>query len=286
MCPQVDQSRIFGMEPIAVSNPRIHPTAIIGPEVELAPDVTVGPFTVMEGRVKIGAGSVIDTHVTIYGPVTMGERNHVGVGSVIGGEPQYRAFKNEVTSVLIGNDNKIREYVTINKGTADGGGVTSVGDHNYLMTGAHVAHDCHVHNHCTIINFASLAGHVELFNNCLVSGYVGIQQRSRVGRLAMLGGHSRVTRDVPPFVMTVDQNTVSGLNVIGMRRAGIARSSIDAIRQVFKILYLQGNTIPNALSEAEQKFPEVPEVKEFIAFCRASKFGICRAKSISQITED
>lgn len=274
------------MEPNSVSNPRIHPTAIIGPEVQLASDVTVGPFTVMEGRVTIGSGCVIDSHVTIYGPVTLGERNHVGVGSVIGGEPQYRAFKNEETSVQIGNDNKIREYVTINKGTADGGGLTSVGDHNYLMTGAHVAHDCHVHNHCTIINFASLAGHVELFNNCLVSGYVGIQQRSRVGRLAMLGGHSRVTRDVPPFVMTVDQNNVTGLNVIGMRRAGIARTSIDAVRQTFKILYLQGNTVPNALAEAERQFPEVPEVKEFIEFCRASRIGICRSKASGNLSDD
>lgn len=274
------------MEPIPVSNQRIHPTAIIGPDVQLAPDVAVGPYTVMEGRVSVGAGSVIDSHVTIYGPVTIGERNHIGVGSVIGGEPQYRAFKNEETSVVIGNDNKIREYVTINKGTADGGGVTSVGDHNYLMTGAHIAHDCHVHNHCTIINFASLAGHVELFNNCLVSGYVGIQQRSRVGRLAMLGGHSRVTRDVPPFVMTVDQNTVSGLNVIGMRRAGIARPSIDAIRKAFKILYLQGNTIPNALAEIERQFPDVPEVKEFIDFCRASKIGICRVKSMAHHSDE
>lgn len=274
------------MEPISVSNPRIHPTAIIGPEVQLAPDVTVGPFTVMEGRVRIGAGSIVDSHVTIYGPVTIGERNHVGVGSVIGGEPQYRAFKNEETSVVIGNDNKIREYVTINKGTADGGGVTSLGDHNYLMTGAHVAHDCHVHNHCTIINFASLAGHVELFNNCLVSGYVGIQQRSRVGRLAMLGGHSRVTRDVPPFMMTVEQNSISGLNVIGMRRSGMARASIDAVRQTFKILYLQGNTVPNALAEAERQFPEVPEVKELIEFCRASRIGICRFKEPVTLSDE
>lgn len=260
------------------SLPRIHPTAILGPDVQLADDVRIGPFCLIEGKVVIGAGCTLDSHITIYGPVTIGDRNHIGVGAVIGGEPQYRAFKNEETSVVIGDDNKIREYVTINKGTADGGGVTRIGNNNYLMTGSHVAHDCHVHNQCTIINFASLAGHVILYNNCLVSAYSGIQQRSRVGRLAMLGGHTRVTRDLPPFLMAVGQNAITGVNVVGMRRAGIPRASIDAIRKVYKIMYFQGLTIPNALIEAERQFGEIPEVQEFIAYCKASTIGICRAK--------
>ena len=266
------------MEPMSENLPRIHPTAIIGPEVVLADDVRVGPYSMIEGKVHIGAGCTLDSHVAIYGPVTIGERNHIGVGAVIGGEPQYRAFKNEETSVVIGNDNKIREYVTINKGTAEGGGITRIGNNNYLMTGSHVAHDCLVHNQCTIINFASLAGHVELMNNSLISAYAGIQQRSRVGRLAMLGGHTRITRDLPPFMMALGQNASTGINLVGMRRAGIPRASIDAVRKVYKIMYFQGFTIPNALAEAERQFGEIPEVQEFIAYCRASKIGICRAK--------
>lgn len=265
---------------MSAHSPRIHPTAIISSEVQIAPDVTIGAYSIIEGRVTIGEGSRIDARVTIYGPVTMGKNNLVGIGTVIGSDPQYRAFKNEETSVVIGDNNNIREYVTINKGTAEGGGVTTIGNNNYMMVGAHVAHDCHVGNNCTLINYCSLAGHVELADNCLISGYAGIQQRTRIGRLSMMTAYSRATRDVPPFCQTTEQNGIAGLNVIGMRRSGMPRASIDAVRQSFKILYYRGLTIPNALIEIEKQFSAVPEVQEILEFCRATKIGLCRVKNV------
>jgi len=267
------------MEPMSEKSPRIHPTAIIGPEVELAEDVRVGPYVVIEGRVKIGEGSLIDAHATLTGPLTIGMRNHIGSGAIIGGEPQYRGFEHEETAVELGDDNKIREYVTINRGTVAGGGITRVGNDNYLMTGSHVAHDCHIHDHCTIINYAALAGHVIVYDSCLISAFVGVQQRSRVGRLAMMGGHSRTTKDIPPFTLAQGHNSITGLNLIGMRRAGIPRPSIDAVRNVFKILFYHGLTISKATDEAENQFGEVPEVRELIDFVRSSKIGISRLRN-------
>jgi len=144
-----------------------------------------------------------------------------------------------------------------------------------------VAHDCHIHDHCTIINYAALAGHVELFDNCLISAFVGVQQRSRVGRLAMMGGHSRSTKDVPPFALTQGHNTITGLNLVGMRRAGIPRPSIDAVRTVYKMMFSKGMTISNAVDEAEKIYGEIPEVREVITFVRSSKIGISRLRDSS-----
>jgi UDP-N-acetylglucosamine acyltransferase len=263
------------------STPRIHPTAVIGPDVVLADDVTVGAYVIIDGKVTLGEGCVIEPHVVLHGPLTMGRNNRVGSGSVIGGDPQYRNFKHEETSIVIGDDNVFREFVTINKGTVEGGGLTRVGNSNYLMTGAHIAHDCHVHDNCTLINHCAIAGHVELFDHCLISAFVGVQQRSRVGRLAMMGGHSRTTKDIPPFTLAQGHNTITGLNLVGMRRAGIPRPSIDAVRKVFKILFRKGLTIPKALDEAEQEFGEIAEVRELTSFIRNSKIGISRLRESS-----
>lgn len=260
------------------SSPRIHHTAIIGPDVVLADNVRIGAYSVIEGKVTIGEDCIIDSHAVLEGPLKLGRNNRVGAGAIIGGDPQYRAFKNEETSVEIGDDNIFREYVTINRGTVEGGGITRIGNNNYVMTGAHIGHDCHVHNNVTMINYSAIAGHVELFDNCLISAFVGIQQRSRVGRLAMMGGHARTTKDIPPFTLAQGHNTITGLNLIGMRRAGIPRPSIDAVRKVFKILFYQELTIPKAIEESEKQFGEFAEVQELISFIRSSKIGISRLR--------
>jgi UDP-N-acetylglucosamine acyltransferase len=259
--------------------PRRHPTSIIGPEVQLADDVEIGAYCIIKDKVKIGSGCILDTHVLIQGNTTIGERNKIGAGCIIGGEPQYRAFKEgQATFVEIGNDNVFREYVTINRGTAEGTGLTKIGSNNYFMVGSHVAHDCLVGNNCTIANYSSLAGHVELADGCVLSAYVGIQQRSRIGRLVMMGGHSRTTRDLPPFMMSSGQNNIVGMNLVGLRRAGVPRVSIDALRNCLKILYFEGYTIPNALVAIEAKYPDIAEVKELVSFIRETKIGICRSK--------
>lgn len=265
-------------EPMSDETPRIHPTAVIGPDVVLADDVTVGAYVIIDGRVTLDSGCLIEPHAVLHGPLKMGRNNRVGSGSVIGGDPQYRNFRNEETSIEIGHDNIFREFVTINKGTVEGGGVTRVGNNNYVMTGAHIGHDAHVHNFVTLINYAAVAGHVELFDQCLISGFVGIQQRSRVGRLAMMGGHARTTKDVPPFTLAQGHNTITGLNLVGMRRSGIPRPSIDAVRKVFKILFYQGLTISKAVEEAEQAHGEIAEVRELIDFIRSSRIGISRLR--------
>lgn len=268
-------------------NPNIHPTTIIGPDVHIADDVVIGPYCILKDKVTIGSGCTIDTHVLIQGHTTIGERNKIGAGCIIGGEPQYRAFKEgQETFVEIGNDNVFREYVTVNRGTTDGTGLTKIGNNNYFMLGSHVAHDCLVKNNCTVANYSSLAGHVELDDNCVLSAYVGIQQRTRIGRMVMMGGHSRTTRDIPPFMMSSGQTNIIGLNRVGLRRSGVPRPSIDALSKCLNILYFKGLTIPNALLEIEKDFGDIAEVQELVSFIRATKIGICRSKVLDSAELD
>jgi UDP-N-acetylglucosamine acyltransferase len=264
---------------MAEASRRIHETAIIGPEVQLGEDVVIGPYCVLQDQVIVGDGCVLDSHVTMSGHTTIGKRNRFSSGCAIGGEPQDRGYKQgQPTRVVIGDDNVFREFVTINRGTVTGSGVTIIGNNNFLMTGAHVAHDCIVGNYINFANSACLAGHVEVGDACFLSAFVAVQQRTRVGRLVMMGGHSRTTRDVPPFMTCSGQTNIIGLNLVGMRRAGIARTTIDAIKQSMKILYFKGLTIPNATNEVESQFGHLPELQEMVAFIRATKVGLCRAK--------
>lgn len=256
----------------------VHPTAVVSPEADLAFDVQIGPYSIIEGPVKIGEGTIIESHACLCGPIEMGRDNFVGHGAVLGKSPQHKGYRGEPTSLRIGDGNVFREHVTIHRGTVAGGGVTLVGDRNMFMVGSHVGHDGQIGSDCTLVNGALVAGHVELQDGCILSGHSAIQQRVRVGRLAMLGGLGSVTKDIPPFVIQQGYNCVSGLNLVGLRRAEMASQSIAALREAFRILYKEGRTQTGALELISADLGQVPEVSEFVEFIRASKIGISPAR--------
>ncbi len=264
--------------PLAISD-LIHPTAVIGPEADVAHDVQVGPFVIIDGPVTIGPGCVIEGHACLTGPLTIGRDNFIGHGAVLGKSPQHRGYQGESTSLRIGDGNVIREYVTIHRGTPQGGGETWIGDNNMFMVNAHVGHDARVGSGVTLVNGALVAGHVELFDGCILSGYAAIQQRVRVGRLAMVGGLGSSTKDIPPFILHQGHNCVSGLNIVGMRRSGMSAQSIASLREAFRMLYQEGRMLTAALERIEADLGQVAEVAEFVTFIRASATGINPARA-------
>jgi len=257
----------------------IHPTAVIGPEVDIAPDAAIGPYAIVEGPVRIGPGCVIEGHACLSGPLTMGSHNFVGHGAVLGKSPQHKGYLGEPTRLRIGDKNVFREHVTVHRGTVQGGGETWIGDGNMFMIGSHLGHDARVGNGCTLVNGALVAGHVTLHDGCLLSGHSAVQQRVRIGRLAMLAGFAATSKDIPPFILQQGYNCVTDLNLVGIRRAGFSATSIDALRQAFRILYREGMPLPAALEKIESNLGQVPEVAEFLAFIRQSRIGINPARS-------
>jgi len=260
----------------------IHPTAVISPEAELAADVQVGPFAIIEGPVSIGPGCVIEGHACLSGPLVMGRDNFVGHGTVLGKSPQHKGYRGEPTALVIGDGNVFREYVTVHRGTVDGGGETRIGHRNYFMINSHLGHDVRVGNGCTLVNGALVGGHVQLADGCLLSGHAAIQQRSRVGRLAMLGGLATSTKDIPPFILQQGYNCVSGLNVVGLRRNGFSSETIAALRSAFRVLYKEGRPLGPALDRIEADLGSVPEVAEFVSFIRESSVGINPTRDTSR----
>lgn len=256
----------------------IHPTAVISPEAVLAPDVRVGPFATIEGPVQIGAGCVIESHACLTGPLVMGRDNHVGHGALLGKSPQHRGDKGVNTRLIIGNSNVFREYVTVHRGTVEGGGETRIGDRNYMMVNSHVGHDARLGNGVTLVNGAMVAGHVQLHDGCILSACAAIQQRARVGRLAMVGGLGSSSKDVPPFVLAQGYNCISGLNIVGLRRAGLTPESIAALRDAFRIFYKEGRNRMSALDRIEADLGQFPEVLEFTRFIRESVVGVNPAR--------
>jgi UDP-N-acetylglucosamine acyltransferase len=260
----------------------IHPTAIIDSEAVIALDVQIGPYAIIDGPVQIGPGCVIEAHACLTGPLVMGRNNVVGHGAVLGKAPQHRGYRGEPTGIQIGDNNVFREFVTVHRGTVQGNGVTVVGDRNMFMVGCHLGHDVRVGNGCTVVNYALLGGHVTLEDDCILSGHTAVQQRVRIGRFAMLGGTGGTSKDVPPFILQQGYNCVTGLNIIGIRRAGFSAQSIDALRQVFRILYREGRPLPAALEQIEADFGQFAEVAEFVNFIHRSKTGINPARSLDR----
>lgn len=261
------------------SAPLIHPTAVVSADAQLADDVRVGPFAVIDGPVVLGPGCSVGPHAHLIGPLTAGRDNSFGSGAVIGGPPQHIAYKGEPTGLVIGSGNTFREHVTVHRGMPAGAGhstgVTRIGDGNLLMVGCHVAHDCVVGNNGFFANSALLGGHVETGDRVFLSGNSAVHQFCRVGRLAFLSGCSATSKDIPPFWVMQDVNRVCGVNVVGMRRAGVPSAEIQAVRRAFRFIYLERMTIPTALMRMEAELGGVPAVRELIEFIRASKRGIC-----------
>ncbi|MDB9315431.1 acyl-ACP--UDP-N-acetylglucosamine O-acyltransferase [Spirulina sp. CS-785/01] len=229
--------------------PTIHPTAIIHPDADLDPSVQVGPYAVIGEKVKIGADTTIGAHVVISGPTEIGVGNHIFPGAAIGLEPQDLKYKGAESRVRIGNHNRIREYVTINRAT-DEGEETILGDHNLLMAYSHVAHNCILGNRVIIANNVALAGHVEIESHVTIGGVLGIHQFVHIGTMAMLGGMSRIDRDVPPY-MLVEGNPgrVRSLNLVGLKRMGITGEEISQLKKAFRLLYRSDVSFTQAVDQ-------------------------------------
>jgi UDP-N-acetylglucosamine acyltransferase len=225
----------------------IHPTAIVDLKADIDSSVQIGPYAVVGPDVRIGAGTKIGPHTTIEGKTTIGTNNHIFQFASIGAAPQDKKYNNEPTELIIGNSNTIREFVTINRGTAQDQGVTRVGDDNWIMAYVHVAHDCIVANQCIFANSTNLAGHVQIGDWAILGGYTGIHQFCKVGAHAMSGVGSVVLHDIPPFVM-VSGNTAQahGINTEGLKRRGFSADDIAQIRLAYKTLYKNGLTLVEA----------------------------------------
>ena len=252
---------------------RIHPSAVISAEAELAEDVEVGPFVCIVGTVRVGAGCTLRPGAHLFGPLTMGCHNDVYSHAVLGEQPQHLKYAGETTRLEIGDHNIFREGVTVHRGTT-ANWVTRIGNHNFFMANSHVGHDCIVGSHCLFANGALLGGHCVVEDNVYLSGNGAAHQFVRIGRLALLSGCSGTTKDIPPFVIMQRINCVVGLNVIGMRRAGIPAANIDAVRRAFHLLYREGHSVPVALTRIDTEVGTVPEVMEFVHFIRASTRSI------------
>jgi UDP-N-acetylglucosamine acyltransferase len=263
----------MSIEPRIAPSARIHPTAVISPEAEVAEDVVIGPYTVIEGRVRLGAGCVLRPYVHLCGPLTMGRGNIVYSGAVLGERPQHLKYNDEPTSVEIGDHNVFREHVTVHRGTTHSW-ITRIGSDNFLMAHSHVAHDCQVGNRCIFANGALLGGHCQLANQVYLSGHSAVHQFVRIGRLAMLSGCSASTKDIPPFIVQQNIDTVVGVNVIGMRRAGMTTEQIDAVRLAFRLLFREGMPLSVAVTRIEEELGDIDAVNEMLTFIRQCHRGI------------
>ena len=252
---------------------RIHPTSVVGPGVELAPGVEVGPLCILDGKIRLGQGTRLIGHVSILGITDLGADNVLHPGIVLGDEPQDLAYSGAPRSVKIGDRNVFREGVTVHRG-CERGSVTTIGDDNFLMQNSHVAHDCRIGNSTIIAGGALLAGWVELGDRAQVSGNCVVHQYTRIGRLAMMRGLSRTSRDLPPFCIMDGTHTLRGINLVGCKRAGISSESIHALRHAFTALFGARQNLKLAVERLCAEPGLAPEVLELVDFIRASKRGV------------
>jgi len=254
---------------------KIHPTAIIHPDAQIALDVEIGPYTVIANGVKVGRGTKIAPYVHIEGETNIGENCQIYTGAIIGTAPQDWKYRNEKTRLVIGDQTIIREYVTINRGTAIGG-ETKIGKQCFLMAYAHVAHNCSIGDEVIMANNATLGGHVRVEDQAVLGGLVAVHQFVRIGKLAMLGGGAMVSLDVPPFTQACgDRAKLYGLNIVGLRRHGYSRETIIALKKVYRILFRSKLMFSEAVEKIENQF-SYPEVKYLVDFLKSSSRGFCR----------
>lgn len=258
-----------------------HPTALIHPNAKLADDVQVGAYSIIGEHVEIGAGSVIGPHVVIDGHTTIGKGNSIFQFSSIGEVPQDKKYKGEPTQLIIGDNNTIRENCTFNLGTVQGGGITSIGSDNWIMAYVHVAHDCHIRDHNVIANSVQFAGHVEVGNHTLIGGISGVHQFVRIGDYAMVGFQTRLTQDLPPFVMAVGNPAeAKGPHQEGPRRTGYSAPRVDMLKQLYRTLYRTGSSFETAKKEIEDLRGQVPDadadIDNMLAFLNSASRGIVR----------
>ena len=256
----------------------VHPTALVDPKAALEEGVEIGPYAVVGPHVRIGARTRVGAHCVLEGYTTIGSECQIFTGAVIGSIPQDLKYAGEKSELIIGDRNRIREYVTINPGTKGGGGKTVIGSDCVLMAYAHVAHDCLLGNRVILANSVALAGHISVEDGAIVGGLVGVHQFVRIGTLAIIGGCSRVIQDVSPYSTCVGYPAkVFGLNREGLKRAGVPSATTTQLHRAFRVLFHSKLSIPHAIEQVAREDNHCPEVSHLLQFIQQSKRGVCRA---------
>ncbi len=258
----------------------IHPTAVIDSGAELDSSVEVGPYAVIEKGVRIGQNTVIKPHSVITGPTTIGSGNVIGPFATVGAPPQDLKYKGEDTELVVGDNNQIREYVSIHRGTVTDRGITTVGSGNLLMGYVHIAHDCIVGNSAILANAATLAGHVQVEDHAIIGGIVAVHQFTRIGAYSYIGGLSGISKDVPPYIIvsgTRKDMRVSGINKIGLRRRGFDKDTLKKLDKAYRIIFMTPDLLlKDALEQASRETGDCEPVTQLIDFFRNSKQGVIR----------
>ncbi len=264
---------------------RIAPTARVHPEAVIGGGVVVGDFAIIDQDVTIGAECVLEPYVWVKRWTTMGERNRISAGTVLGTDPLDKNFTGQRSYLRIGAGNIIREHYTVSRGTAPES-ETVIGDGNYIMTSGHIAHNCRIGNNTVIASCALVAGEAEIEDEAFISGGVVVHQYSKIGRLAMVAGNTRVNSDLPPYFLYSGYNVeAKGLNRVGLKRAGLSAAEVQALKEAYRILYRSGLKLEDALRKIEAEAPD-EHTRRLVEFIRSSKRGICRPAGKSRGSED
>ena len=255
----------------------IHPTAVIDPKAELADDVEVGAFTIIDSKVRIDAGTRIGPHAVITGRTTIGKNNHIFQFTSIGEQPQDKKYAGEDTELIIGDDNTIREMCTFSRGSAQGGGVTRIGSDNWIMACVHIAHDCILGDHIIMANNTSLAGHVTIGDHAILSGYSLIHQFCSVGEHSFTSFASYVNQSIPPYVTVAGEKArAKGINSEGLKRRGFTKEQINQVRRAYKILYRESLPLEEATHRLIEMATDSPEIQPLVDFLKLAERGIIR----------
>lgn len=256
---------------------KIHPSAVVSLNAELAGGVEVGPYSTVGDHVVIGRNTVIGAHVVIEGHTRIGERNRIYPFSCIGTPPQDIGYQNEDTRLVMGNDNVVREYVTINRATTKEAWETVIGNNNYLMAYAHVAHDCRLADHVILTNGATLGGHTHIEEYAILGAFLAVQQFVRIGAHAYLGAKSGIDRDVPPFMITAGPRAkLYGINQKGLIRRGFSQQTIDVLKKAYSIIWRENRSFRDGIAQVKKDLEIIPELKILLDFLANSKRGILR----------
>lgn len=255
----------------------IHPTAVIADSAVIGAGVRIAPYAIISEDVSIGKGTVIGAHAIIDQDTTIGSDCHIHPHTVIGGAPQDLKYKGEKTFLILGDNNVIREYASINRGTSEGGGETVIGDNNFFMAYSHIAHDCRIGCHTILANCATLAGHIVVEDHAIIGGLTPIHQFVRVGKFAIIGGSSSVSQDIVPFALASGSRAkIYGVNKVGLRRNGFSKESQQALKLAFKIIFHSNLNTTHALEKVASKIQGCEEVDYLLKFIRESKRGISK----------
>jgi UDP-N-acetylglucosamine acyltransferase len=256
----------------------IHPTALVSPKAELADDVVIQAYSIIGHGVTIGSGTIVGPHAVVDGRTTIGAGNRIYPFTSIGYPPQDVGYRGEETQVIVGDHNVIRENATINKGTERGGGATRVGNHNYIMAYAHIAHDCQIGNHVIMANAATLAGHVHIDDHAILGGLVAVAQYLRIGTYAFIGGKSGINSDMPPYMLASGTPAkLFGPNVVGLKRHNFSHDAVQALKKSYRILFRSKLPFKEAVEKVRQEVEPLPEVETLVQFVLAhSERGIMR----------